>query len=172
MTLLALAAASLVFQPAEGTRLPYAPIVSVSYVRATAAGAISCGMVINGVVQPGQGCEFAGEAPEGLRRLGRDAMLTMLFSITPDGTRPPTNVDAGELIAEGEARLEIAPDGRIARCEPRIDRIIREVAGVQRPPDFCSLNPVGQQRFEAAGRANPRAVEISALIYFRDVPPR
>jgi len=169
MILLALAAAALAFQPTQGARFPYAPIVSVSYVRVTAAGAVSCAVVINGVAQPGQGdCAFAARAPEGLRRLGHDAVLTMLFSITPNDSAGPTGIEAGELIAEGHARLEIARDGSIARCEPGIARVIREVAGVQRPPDFCALYPAGQRAFAAARGSAPRAVRMSALVFLRE----
>ena len=172
MILIALAAAALTFEPAQSERLPYAPIVSVSYVRMTAAGTVSCAMLINGVAQGGNDCSFAGRAPEGLRRLGHEAVLTMLFSVTPDGTAPPTGIDAGELIVEGRARLEIAPDGSIARCQSRADRVIREVAGVRHPPDFCTLYPVGQRSFVDARGSAPRAVEVSGLVFLREGPQR
>jgi len=172
MILLALAAASLAPQPAQGDRLPYAPIVSVSYVRVNAAGAVSCAMLVNGVAQGASDCAFAARAPEGLRRLGHEAVLTMLFAVTPDGRAAPTGIEAGELIVEGRARLEIARDGSIARCQSRVERVIREVAGVQRPPDFCALYPVGQRAFAPARGSDPRAVEISALVFLREGPQR
>jgi hypothetical protein len=172
MILPALAAAALAFQPAPGARLPYAPVVSVSYVHVTATSAASCGVVINGVAQRGDDCAFAPGAAEGLRRLGRDAALVMLFSSTPDGARPPTGIEAGELIMERRARLEIARDGSIAHCEPGIARVIREVAGIQHPLDFCALYPIGQRAFPAARGGAPRAVEMAALVFLREGAPR
>lgn len=92
----------------------------------------------------------------------------MLYTITPEGRTPPTAVDAGELIVEGRARLEIAPDGRIARCLSQVERVIREVAGVRRPPGICIVHPAGQLAFEAVRGGDPRAVEISTLVYLRE----
>lgn len=171
MILLALAAAALTFEPAQSDRLPYAPMVSVSYVRVTADGTVSCATLINGVAQPGDDCSSAAGGFEGLRALRRDATLTMLVAFTPDGAAPPTGIEAGELIMEERARLEIAPDGSIVRCQSRVERVIREVAGV-RPLDLCTHHTVGQREFVSTRGTDPRAAELSVLLFLREGPQR
>lgn len=169
MIVLALTIALLASQAGGDTLFPYLPIVSQSSVRATATGEVACSISINGERQPDQGCGFASGAPDGLRRMRRDADLTMIFAILPEGAASPdSGADFGELIVEGRARLSIAVDGSVARCERRVERIIRQVAGVRSPPEFCKIYAVGQRLFVAAEQPGPRTVEMSALVYLRE----
>lgn len=166
MILLALSAAALAAQPEEETRFPYQPLVSASSVVATASGEVTCSLSVNGVMAPDQGCDYTAGAPDGLRALHRQARLTMVLSILPEGG-PPRAAEAapGELIVEARARLEIAPDGSISGCQTRAQRVIRRAAGVEAAPDFCANYPIGRPAFVAAEGAGPRAVEMSALVY-------
>ena len=173
MKLLALAATMLSIHPAEGqdgesSLYPFIPIQSVATKRVAADGSLTCSMFINGERQ-NEGCDPAGRAEQALRQLGREAELTMVFSIVPAGSSAPSeHGEAGELIVEARAQLQVDADGRVAECRQSVRRVLRSAAGVRAAPDLCRAYRVGHRMFVPDSGTASRSADLSVLLFFRE----
>jgi hypothetical protein len=150
-------------------------VLGVTSVRRNAAGELACSVTVNGREDSNpriRSCEQVQEPAmiSAMRALGREAELTLIFMIEPDGMllRGRTPDDPGPLLTESVARITVA-GGSVEECRMTSRRVLRPITGIETAPSLCDLFPLGAAFPGMAGqRGGPQTIWIASGFHLRE----
>jgi hypothetical protein len=166
---LILAAAQAAMGPANGPR----PLWTITEMRSTAAGAVTCTYVVPGVGRHrgGEECgilEGSGAAVV-LRGFGRAASFDFDLTARPEETEAPLAPHwRGVVMYEASAQFSVGPDGRVTDCTTSSRVVDLRVAPI-RIPDLCFVLGAGRWAMPAWVQAGAgiRHGQARAVLLFR-----
>lgn len=167
----------------EPATLPFEPIRYVTTMHATPGGVVRCST--NGPhhadenAPPNECGPLAGTgAGQILRRVAAEATITAIYGMVPEGSAVPAGetADYGTMLANAEALVTIAPDGRVTGCQlVRDEHSEGQNEGIPsaiRADLVCGAFPRGARIFEAARNGSQtRRMRVFNLLYFRSALP-
>jgi TonB family protein len=150
--------------------VPTGEFVALTTLRISRAGDAHCSETVAGHAVPAGDPESCGHlagstATAALRRLHRDAVLTLLYEVlradAANSAAPP-----GSLVEEHEAQLGIDPQGRPVACHATVDRVVHPLAGLGHLADLCAYRPATPNGLfpVVAGQSGVRPERIHSIL--------